>query len=90
MLRRMTDQDDGGKLFYLYRVGLHPDRLVIEPRWRDENTDEISQITQEDLGELDVIRYLNVRESPGSISLGVRPTAIRPCSAPHCPYVPSR
>lgn len=77
MLRRMTDQDDGGKLFYLYRVGLHPDGLVIEPGWRDESTDEISQITQEDLGEFDVVRYLNVRESPGSISLGVRPSAIR-------------
>jgi hypothetical protein len=77
MLRRMHDQDDGGTLFYLYRVGLHPGGLTIEPGWRDENSEEISQITQDDLGEFNVVRYLNVRESPGSISLSVRPGAIR-------------
>jgi hypothetical protein len=37
---------------------------------------EASQITQSALGEADAVRYLNVHESPGSISLAVRPGAI--------------
>ena len=76
MLRRMRDQDDGGAQFYLYRVALRRHGLTIEQGWRDENLEEASQITQSALGEADVIRYLNVRESPGSISLVVRPGAI--------------
>jgi hypothetical protein len=76
-LRRMRDQDDGGTQFYLYRVGLHPSGLTIEPGWRDENAEEASQIVQDDLGDSDVLRYLNVRESPGTFSLAVRPRAIR-------------
>lgn len=76
MLRRMCDQDDGGAQFYLYRVALRHDGLVIEPGWRDENSDTAAQISRADLGDADGIRYLNVHESPGSISLAVRPTAI--------------
>jgi hypothetical protein len=76
MLRRMQDQDDGGTQFYLYRVSLRRDGLIIEPGRRNENTDEISQVTQAELGESNVVRYLNVRESPGSISLAVRREAI--------------
>jgi hypothetical protein len=76
MLRRMRDEDDGGEQFCLYRVALRRHGLIIEEGWRDENSEEVSQITQPDLGEADVIRYLNVRESPGSISLAVRPRAI--------------
>ena len=72
MLRRMRDQDDGGKQFYLYRALLRRHGLTIEQGWRDENLAEASQITQSALGAADVIRYLNVRESPGSISLAVR------------------
>lgn len=91
MLRRMAHQDDGGTLFYLYRVGLHPSGLTIEPGWRDENSEEISQITQDDLGGFNVVRYLNVvRESPGSISLGSGQVPSEPYSASRCRYVQSR
>jgi hypothetical protein len=76
MLRRMCDQDNGGAQFYLYRVALHRDGLVIKPGWRDENASDAAQITQGDLGDADGIRYLNVHESPGSISLAVRRKAI--------------
>ena len=74
MLRRMRDQDDGGEQFYLYRVALRHG-LVIEQGWRDENSAEAAQVTQPDL-DVDAIRYLNVHESPGSISLAVRREAI--------------
>ena len=76
MLRRMRDQDDSGAQFYLYRVALRRHGVIIEPGWRDENLEEVAQITQSALGRADAIRYLNVRESPGSISLAVRPGAI--------------
>src|SRR5258706_13685071 len=71
MLRRMRDQDDGGAQFYLCRVALRRG-LIIERGWRDENSAEVSQITQSALGKAGAIRYLNVHESPGSISLAGR------------------
>jgi hypothetical protein len=40
MLRRMRDQDDGNAQFYLYRVALRHDELIIQPGWRDENSAE--------------------------------------------------
>jgi hypothetical protein len=75
MLRRMRDQGDGGSQFYLYRVKLR-DALTVEAGWRDENHAEAAQITQRELGDVDAIRYLNVHEAPGSISLAVRRCAI--------------
>jgi hypothetical protein len=76
MLRRMRDEGDAGAQFYLHRVSLRRHGPIIEEGWRDENLEEAAQITQDGLRESDVIRYLNVRESPGSISLAVRPEAI--------------
>jgi hypothetical protein len=76
MLRRMRDEDDGGAQFYLYRVAMRRRGLIIEQGCRDENSADASQITQSALGEAGAIRYLNVRESPGSISLAVRREAI--------------
>lgn len=77
MLRRMLDQDDAGSQFYLYRVRLR-NGLILEAGWRDENQAEAAQITQPDLegAGLDGIRYLNVHESPGSISLAVQRSAV--------------
>jgi hypothetical protein len=75
MLRRMRDQDDGGAQFYLYRVALRCG-LIIEPGWRNENLAEAAQITHSALGKVDTVRYLNVYESPGSLSLAVRRRAI--------------
>jgi hypothetical protein len=72
----MRDQDDGGAQFYRYRVALRRHGVIIEPGWRDENLEEVAQITQSALGEADAFRYLNVHESRGSISLAVRPGAI--------------
>jgi hypothetical protein len=62
MLRRMRDQDDGGTQFYLYRIALRRHGLVLEQGWRDENLEEVAQITLSDLGEADAVRYLNVHE----------------------------
>lgn len=76
MLCRMRNQDDGAAQFYLYRVALRRD-LIIEQGWRDENLEDAAQVTHAALGSADAIRYLNVRESPGAISLAVRRTAIR-------------
>jgi hypothetical protein len=75
MLRRMRNQADGGSQFYLYRVRLR-DGLTVEAGWRDENHAEAAHITQPELGDVDAIRYLNVHESPGSISLAVGRGAI--------------
>jgi hypothetical protein len=77
MLRRMCDQGDGGSQFYLFRVRLRSG-LRLEAGWRDENQAEAAQITQPDLENagLDGIRYLNVHESPGSISLAVQRSAV--------------
>ncbi|KFZ77002.1 hypothetical protein ED92_38495 [Amycolatopsis sp. MJM2582] len=76
MLRRMSDQDDGGAQFFLYRVALRVLDLVVERGWRDENTEHAARLSQDDLGDADVVRYLNLFESPGSISLAIRPSAI--------------
>ncbi|OXM54456.1 hypothetical protein CFP75_05150 [Amycolatopsis alba DSM 44262] len=76
MLRRMGDQDDGGAQFFLYRVALRARDLTVERGWRDENTENAARLSQDDLGDADVVRYLNVFESPGSISLAIRPSAI--------------
>jgi hypothetical protein len=84
MLRRMRDQDDGGAQFYLYRVALRCG-LIIEPGWRDENLAEAAQITQSALEKVDAIRYLNVYESPGSLSLAVRRRAIHSVQAVSLP-----
>ena len=76
MLRKMRDEDAGGAQFWLYRVALHRDGIRIKPGYCNENEENISQITQEELGGWDAIRYLNTWESPGSISLAVRPQSL--------------
>ena len=49
---------------------------MIKPGYRNETFEDISQITQEELGDWGAIRYLNTWESPGSISLAVRPQSL--------------
>lgn len=75
MLRKMRDEDAGGAQFWLYRVALR-DRTMIKPGYCNETFEDISQITQEELGDWGAIRYLNTWESPGSISLAVRPQSL--------------
>jgi hypothetical protein len=78
MLRRMDDQDDGASQFYLHRVALAIDPHRVNEGYRDENHEAAAQLTTIDLRQsgLDAVRYLNVRESAGSLSLAVLPETI--------------
>jgi len=75
MLRKMRDQDMACERFWLYRVALRRN-VIIERGYRNENMEEIAQITQAELGASGAVRYLNTWESPGSISLAVRPRSL--------------
>lgn len=78
MLRRMRNQADGAAQFYLYRVAVHVEPGRINDGYRDENDEEAAQLTIADLDRtgLDAIRYLNVHEATGSLSVAVRPSCI--------------
>ncbi len=78
MLRRMDDEGDGDKQFYLYRVELTVEPSRINVGYRDENAEEAALVTLADLdaANVDVLRYLNVHEAVGSLSLAIRPTCI--------------
>jgi hypothetical protein len=78
MLRRMDDQGDGRSDFYLYRVALSVDPGRINHGYRDENHEIAADISVSELDgdNLDAVRYLNVHEAMGTLSLAVRPTAI--------------
>ncbi|MGH3758778.1 hypothetical protein [Actinophytocola sp.] len=90
MLRRMSDQDDGAAQFYLHRVTLAvpPDR--VNDGYRDENHESAAQLTTSDLRQsgLSAIRYLNVSESVGSLSLAVLPEAIAYVQTVSLPVTP--
>lgn len=79
MLRRMNDELDSHSQFYLYRVALSLDPTRINPGFRDENHVIASDITTHELDEqnLSAVRYLNVHEAIGTLSLAIRPQAIR-------------
>jgi len=78
MLRHMHDQTDSGSQFYLYRVALHIAPGRINEGYRDENHAVAAHTSVSELDEagLDAVRYLNVHEVMGSLSLAVRPSAI--------------
>lgn len=78
MLRRMRDRDDAAKTFYLHRVTLKLLPSQINTGYRDENHEAASQLTIQEIQAegLLAIRYLNVRESAGSLSLAVVPQVI--------------
>ncbi|WNF31079.1 hypothetical protein RI138_31985 [Streptomyces sp. C11-1] len=78
MYRRMRDQDDEHSAFYLHRVHLNVPPGRIDPDFRDENDEPAADISNNDLDSLglDAVRYLNVWEASGSISLAVRPHVI--------------
>lgn len=88
MLRRMRNQADGKSQFYLYRVVLR-ETVAFEAGYRDENHAPAAQITQAELGDHDAIRYANVYEAPGSISLAVHPRAIAATQRIALPVVPA-
>jgi hypothetical protein len=79
MLRRMHDQADATSQFYLHRVTLDLDPSRINDGYRDENHEPASHLSISDLeaAGLDAVRYLNVHEAVGSLSLAVHPRALR-------------
>jgi hypothetical protein len=76
MLRRMRNQNDATSEFYLHRVSLNLVATDINGGFRDENHEDASALSLDELGPLLAVRYLNVREAPGSISLAIHPAVI--------------
>lgn len=77
MLRRMVDQDDSQKQFYLYRVRLRPDVVVREGHLVDPGN-FVGDVSLEDAcpSGIDVTRYLNRHEDLGGLSLALGRNAI--------------
>ncbi len=77
MLRRMDDQGDAGKQFYLYRLRLRDD-VVTSEGWVPDPVDFVGDVQLNDICPpgTDVAPYLNLNEDPGSISLALGRTAI--------------
>lgn len=77
MLRRMHDEADAHSTFYLHRVALNVEDNQISTL-RDENQDKVSKLLIEEMAELGLraVRYINVYESPGSVSLAIEPGVI--------------
>ena len=59
MLRKMRDEDAGGAQFWLYRVALRRNGTMIKPGYCNETFEDISQITQEELGDWGIHRALD-------------------------------
>lgn len=76
MHRRMWTENDAESQFYLHRVVLSLAADDIDPNMRHESHEEASQITIDDLGANQAARYINVEESPGSISMAIDPSVI--------------
>lgn len=72
MLRRMSDQSDSGRHFYLYRVKLRDDSSVSNAV-NKEPASIFGDVNLEDLGagRSEIYRYVNSHEDPSSISLAL-------------------
>lgn len=72
MLRRMEDQGDSGRQFYLYRVKLRDDSPVSNAV-NKEPSNIIGDVNLEELGagRSEIYRYVNSHEDPSSISLAL-------------------
>lgn len=85
MIRRMSDQNGKCEQFYLYGVRLRPDVKILRGSMPERSTfgdvwlDEIAPAG------IEVVRYVNVYEDPGGLSLAVRPSAI---AATRCLPIP--
>ena len=77
MLRRIDDQADHGRQFYLYRVQLRPS-VVVGKGWVVDPSDWLGDVALEHLCPpgVDVVRYLNHHEDPGGLSLALGRGAI--------------
>lgn len=78
VFRRTKYQDDRDSRFFLYRVALNLDPTRVEAGYRDENEQRAARLSNAELRDegLQAVRYLNVYESPGSLSLAVTADAI--------------
>ncbi|WP_282776453.1 MULTISPECIES: hypothetical protein [unclassified Nocardia] len=78
MLRRMQNQADADSVFYLHRVTLRIAAEAIEEGFRDENHHPASRLGIDELEDsgLLAVRYLNVHEAMGSLSLAIDPAVI--------------
>jgi len=76
MHRRIRNQADRASQFYLHRVSVHLAADDIDPEVRHESHEEASQLTLDDLAPFQAVRYINIEESPGSISLAIKPATI--------------
>lgn len=88
MLRRMENQGDSTKQFYLYRVALRLTPGRINTGCRDENHAVASDISVAEISDarLEAVRYLNVHEAMGTLSVAVVPSAI---AAVQCIPIPA-
>lgn len=77
MFRRIRDQADRGKHFYLYRVHLSPS-VVVREGWLIDPSDFVGDIVLDEVCPpgVDVARYLNYHEDPGGLSLALGREAI--------------
>ncbi|CAM4034701.1 hypothetical protein TSST111916_19065 [Tsukamurella strandjordii] len=78
MLRRITDQNDQGSQFYLYRVHVEPSAVVREG-WAPERTNGVGDVALDEVCPpgIDAARYLNYFEDRGGVSLALGRDAIR-------------
>lgn len=72
MLRRVADQGDRHNQFHLFRVRLKPSVIVRED-WLIDPTNFVGDVELDDVRPpgIDVARYLNRHEDPGSLSLAL-------------------
>ena len=77
MLRRISDQGDRGKQFYLYCVHLKP-QTVMWPEWIPDSSNFVGDWHLEDMfsPEVEAVRYVNYHEDAGGLSLAIRPSAL--------------
>ncbi|MGJ9486104.1 hypothetical protein [Actinotignum sp. GS-2025b] len=79
MIRRIGFQCDGGKQFYLYRVMLSEAASIAVdiPLDPAPTFGDLKFSSQEFPSNADILRYVNLHEDPGSVSLALRREAIR-------------
>lgn len=77
MLRRMDNQADHGKQFYLYRVRLVP-KITVREGWLIDPSNFVGDVVLNEVCPpgIGVARYLNYHEDPGAISLALGRNAI--------------
>lgn len=77
MLRRINDQADYGAQFYLYRVRLFP-TIAVREGWLVDPSNFAGDVILDEVCRpgIDVARYLNYHEDPGSLTLALGRPAI--------------